>query len=97
MTDGREIDGQTVYQIKVQGKLDERWADWFNGMTLASESGITTLTGVVDQAKLRGILSRIWDLNLTVISVIQIESEKDDSHLQEGGKWNGKTLENGLA
>jgi hypothetical protein len=81
MTDGHEIDGQTVYQIKVQGKLDERWADWFNGMTLVSESGITTLSGVVDQAKLRGILSRIWDLNLTVISVIQIESEKDDSHL----------------
>jgi hypothetical protein len=97
MTDGREIDGQTVYQIKLQGKLDERWADWFNGMTLASESGITTLSGVVDQAKLRGILSKIWDLNLTVVSVTRIESGKDDSHLQEGGKWNGKTLENGMA
>ncbi|MDH4138674.1 MAG: hypothetical protein OEW09_18450 [Anaerolineae bacterium] len=97
MTDGREIDGQTVYQIKLQGKLDERWADWFNGMTLVSESGITTLTGVVDQAKLRGILSKIWDLNLTVVSVTQMESEKDSSHVHEGGERNGKTLENGMA
>ena len=91
------LDQPARHRIKVRGRLDERWSDWFNGMTLASEPGITTLTGVVDQAKLRGILSKIWDLNLTVISVVQIESEKDDSHLQEGGKWNGKTLENGMA
>jgi hypothetical protein len=82
-----------TYQIKVQGQLDERWADWFDGMTLTFESAsnsspITMLTGAVaDQAKLRGILSKIWDLNLTVASVTRIESEKDDSYLlQEGGK-----------
>ncbi len=65
------------YQIKVQGQLDGRWSDWFNGMTITSESGITTLTGTaMDQARLRGILSKIWDLNLTLISVTQIKSEK---------------------
>ena len=75
MTEENESDGQTGYQIKVQGRLDERWTDWFNGMTITSGSGITTLTGaVMDQARLRGILSKIWDLNLTVISVTQLES-----------------------
>jgi len=79
-----------TYQIKVRGRLDERWSDWFNGMTLTFESAsnsspITTLTGAVaDQAKLRGILSKIWDLNMTVISVTQVESDKDN--LQQGGK-----------
>jgi hypothetical protein len=66
-------DEQAVYQIKVQGKLDEKWSDWFNGMTVTLESDITTLTGaVVDQAALRGILDKIWDLNLTLISVNRI-------------------------
>ncbi len=85
------------YRIKVRGRLDERWSDWFNGMTITPERGITTLTGAVDQAKLRGILSKIWDLNLTVVSVTQMESEQDSSHLHEGGERNGKTLENGVA
>jgi hypothetical protein len=81
-------DPLATYQIKVQEQLDEKWSDWFNGMTIAFESGITTLTGTVaDQAKLRGMLSKIWDLNLTVVSVTRIEPEKDDSYLlQEGGK-----------
>jgi hypothetical protein len=81
-------DPLATYQIKVQGQLDERWSDWFDGMTIAFESDVTTLTGAVaDQAKLRGMLSKIWDLNLTVASVTRIESEKDDSYLlQEGGK-----------
>jgi hypothetical protein len=91
-------DPLATYQIKVQEQLDEKWSDWFNGMTITLESDITTLTGAVaDQAKLRGILSKIWDLNLTVVSVTQMESEKDSSHLHEGGERNGKTLENGVA
>ena len=80
------LDPPARYRIKVRGRLDERWSDWFNGMTITSERDITTLTGAVDQAKLRGIVSKIWDLNLTVISVTQIELEKDESHLQKGGE-----------
>jgi len=73
MDDERECDEQHVYQIRVQGKLDERWSDWFNGMAITSERGVTKLTGaVMDQARLRGILSKIWDLNLTLISVNRI-------------------------
>jgi hypothetical protein len=70
---------QDRYQIRVQGWIGERWAKWFDGMTLIYESTeddspITTLTGpVVDQAALRGFLTRIWDLNLALISVTRVE------------------------
>jgi hypothetical protein len=59
-----------VWEIKVQGALNPQWAEWFNGMTVTSDGSVTTLTGpVVDQAKLRGILNRIWDLNLVLVEV----------------------------
>jgi len=59
------------------GKLDERWTDWFGGMEISAEgsedSPVTVLTGpVVDQAALRGLLTKIWDLNLAVISVLMV-------------------------
>jgi hypothetical protein len=68
-----------TYQIRVLGTLDEKWSDWFEGMTIVLETGsdgasITTLTGtVVDQVALRGVLSRLWDLNMTLLSAIRIE------------------------
>lgn len=66
---------QAAYRIKVQGRLTENWSDWFSGMTIKFESDITILTGAVaDQAALRGILSRIWDLNLTLISVNRVDT-----------------------
>ena len=58
-------EGRT-YQIKVEGRLDESWSDWFHGMMLKPEraadgSPITTLTGpVADQSTLRGILMKLW-------------------------------------
>ena len=65
-------DGQNVYQIKVKGVLDEKWSDWFDAVTTTVESGVTTLTGTVDQSALHGILFKIRDLNLKLISVSQI-------------------------
>jgi len=65
----------------MQGKLDESWSAWFDGLTITFESGsdgssITILTGpVIDQAALRGILFKIWDLNLALISVTPIETD----------------------
>jgi hypothetical protein len=89
------VPNQVLYQIRVQGRLDEHWSDWFNGMTIVCENErgdppITTLTvAAADQAKLRGILSKIWDLNLAVISVAQIEPEKNkrdsQSYVERGG------------
>ncbi len=66
-------DQPTVYQIKMQGKLDESWSGWFDGITVTSDGDTTTLTGAIaDQSALRGILTRLWDLNLALISVHQI-------------------------
>jgi hypothetical protein len=66
-------DQPTVYQIKMQGRLDESWSGWFDSMTVTSDSDTTTLTGTVaDQSALRGILTRLWDLNLALISVTRI-------------------------
>jgi hypothetical protein len=88
VTDGRDLDKPGIYEIKVQGRLDERWSNWFGGMAIAVEGGsdvspITTLTGVVaDQAALRGIVSKIWDLNLALISLNRIEmNSKDNAQL----------------
>ena len=79
MAKKRSGDEQVFYQIKVQGNLDDRWSDWFCGLKIVVEdaradtSPVTTLTGRVDQATLRGILNQIWDLNLTLISVVPTE------------------------
>ena len=73
-----------TYQIKVEGRLNEGWSDWFSGMAVALENDVTILTGAVaDQAALRGILTNIWDLNLTLISVSQMEMEM---RLEEKGE-----------
>lgn len=74
-----------LYQIKIMGKLNERWAEWFDGMSIecvAEENGTfaTTLTGpVADQAALHGLLTRIRDLNLRLISVVGIDDNWEDS------------------
>jgi hypothetical protein len=71
----------TRYQIKIEGNIREDWSDWLSGMNISSAqdgkgSQITTLTGIVpDQAALRGILCKLWDLNLTILSVARIEKE----------------------
>jgi hypothetical protein len=70
------------YQIKMGGRLDESWSSWFDDMTITIESGndswtITILTGVVsDQAALYGLLSRIRDLGLPLLSVQCIEDPR---------------------
>ncbi|CAN5224189.1 hypothetical protein BH09ACT6_BH09ACT6_15980 [soil metagenome] len=59
------------YEIRLQGQLDESWSDWFEGFALTNESdGTTTLAGpVIDQAALHGLLRRVGDLGVTLISV----------------------------
>ena len=78
-----------VYEIKIRGSLDESWSDWFSGMAIISdhiglESQITTLRGpVADQSALRGILTRLWDMNYEIISfqktpLLTNEEEQDE-------------------
>ena len=59
------------YEIRLEGQLDQRWSDWFEGFTLTNESdGTTTLSGhVIDQAALHGLLRRVGDLGVTLLSV----------------------------
>lgn len=59
------------YEIRVQGILDERWSAWFDGLEVRSEGDdVTLITGPVpDQAALHGLLTRINDLGLTLVSV----------------------------
>ncbi len=69
-------DLDTTYQILIEGQIGERWADWFEGMDISyNEQGFTVLTGLVaDQAELQGILATIGMLNMTLISVTQINA-----------------------
>jgi len=62
---------KVYYHIRVRGHLGQEWAGWFEDLTLTEEAdGYTLLEGpIADQAALRGILSKIWDLNLQVIDV----------------------------
>jgi hypothetical protein len=71
---------QAIYEIVVQGELDESWQEWFNSLTVtltcaSEQSPTTSLVGpVADQAALRGMLCKLWDLNLTLISVRRIQT-----------------------
>jgi len=70
--------GGERYQIKLKGHLNNSWSDWFEGLTFIHESdGTTTLTGeIVDQAALHGVLKKIHDLGLPLLSVVQIEPDE---------------------
>ena len=65
----------TIYQIRIGGQLGAQWTEWFDQMTLTqADNGDTLLTGpVVDQAALHGLLRKVRDLGLPLISVIQLE------------------------
>jgi len=65
------------YEIRLQGRLDARWTTWFDGLSLTAESdGTTVLRGqIVDQAALHGVLLRVRDLGLPLISVIHVDPE----------------------
>ncbi|TFV79238.1 hypothetical protein E4P39_00810 [Blastococcus sp. CT_GayMR19] len=71
-------DGAGRYEIRVKGHLDARWAAWFDGMSLTRESdGTTNVHGpVVDQAALHGLLQKLRDTGLPLMSVTQVEADQ---------------------
>lgn len=69
-----------IYQIVVKGHLDSEWSDWFDGLTITlSDNGETLLTGpIVDQTALHGVLIKIRDLGLPLLSLTRIETEREN-------------------
>ena len=74
-------DQPVVYQIKIKGHLGPQWTEWFEGMAVTrEENGDTLLTGpVVDQAALHGLLKKVRDLGLPLLSVIRVETGQGDA------------------
>jgi hypothetical protein len=76
MTKGHEFDQSTPYQIRLNGTLDSSWLEWFDGFTITVQGDETLLVGVVlDQSALHGILAKINDLGLSLISVNKLQIE----------------------
>ena len=73
------------YRISVKGHLAQRWAGWFDGLRLTNESdGTTVLQGVVvDQAALHGLLQKVRDTGLPLVSVTRMDSDEDDTSTVE--------------
>ena len=70
-----------LYEIRIKGHLDDRWADWFEGLTITlADNGDTLLTGpVVDQAALHGLLRKVRDLGLPLLSVMRVKPGRADA------------------
>jgi hypothetical protein len=70
-----------VYQIRIEGHLDHQWADWFEGLTINLEdNGEMLLTGpVVDQSALFGLLKKVRDLGMPLVSVNRINPDQNDA------------------
>jgi hypothetical protein len=71
LTSTADPDQPTVYQIRIKGHLGQHWASWFGGLTITlQDNGDTLLTGsVVDQAALHGVLKKVRDLGMPLVSV----------------------------
>jgi hypothetical protein len=69
------------YEIRIKGHLADRWVHWFEGLTITlEEGGNTLLTGpVVDQSALHGLLRKVRDLGMPLLSVCTIEPGRNDS------------------
>jgi hypothetical protein len=72
----KDVGGAAHYEIRVDGVLDSRWAAWFEGLELRTEDGETVISGLLaDQAALHGVLTKVRDLGLCLISVRRLDSE----------------------
>ena len=67
-----------LYEIRLKGHLDARWAAWFDGLSLTQEcDGTTVIRGsVIDQAALHGLLSKVRDLGLPLVAVTQVDPKQ---------------------
>jgi len=81
MADTQNQPERIIYHIRLQGHLDSGWSDWFGGVTVTfKDDGTTLLIGeVIDQAALHGLLKKVRDLGLTLISVNRVNPGKGNT------------------
>ena len=77
-----------VYQIRIKGHLGREWTDWFGGLTLTLEdNGETLLTGpVIDQAALHGVLKKVRDVGMPLLSVIEVQFNENHRYQSKKGE-----------
>ena len=77
-----------IFQIRIKGHLSRAWTDWFEGLTITlEENGDTLLTGpVVDQASLHGLLKKVRDLGMPLVSVSQVQFNETHSYCSKKEK-----------
>jgi hypothetical protein len=77
----RHHDNPGRYEIRLKGHLDSRWTAWFDGLTLTQDNdGTTVINGLVaDQAALHGLLQKVRDLGLPLVSVTEVESDQPNA------------------
>lgn len=84
-----------VYQIRINGQLDAQWREWFGGMSVSPQAdGDTLLTGpVTDQAALFGILKKVRDLGVPLVSLIRVQADAaaDKPHTGSNGNSQERT------
>ena len=82
-----------VYQIRIKGHLSRQWTDWFEGLTITLEKdGNTLLTGpVIDQAALHGLLKKVRDLGMPLVSVSPVEPDPPTTLPLRGLRGTGQT------
>lgn len=86
MAEKRKWHKPAKYEIQVGGHLGINWFDWFDNIIVECESGITLITiNVLDQAALHGLLARIRDLGLPLISLKRVSSTGKDIKVEEQG------------
>jgi hypothetical protein len=77
-----------VYQIRIKGHLGRDWTDWFGGLTITLEdNGETLLTGpVIDQAALHGLLKKVRDVGMPLLSVIEVQFNENHRYQSKKGE-----------
>ena len=77
-----------VYQIRIKGHLGREWTDWFGGLALTLEdNGETLLTGpVIDQAALHGVLKKVRDVGMPLLSVIEVQFNENHRYQSKKGE-----------
>jgi hypothetical protein len=81
-----------AYQIRITGQLDARWADWFEGLTITLDGDDTLITGpIIDQAALHGLLKRVRDLGMPLVSVSPVEPGRPTLGTGRSGQMSSRT------